>query len=229
MFWTLRPSEPTSGSHLSVNIAVFGATGGTGLNLVEQAMAAGHRVRALARSPDKLSRFGENATVIRGDVLDAGSVSETIAPGTDAVLSALGVQPRMRDPSRVLQQGMHNILSAMRDAGSERILAVSASALHVDSYDNLVLRLAKPVLTRLFANMYQDMRGMESELRKASCNWTLVVPPQLTDKPPTGHYRIAQSHNVRNGFSIRRADLARAILDLIADRSTFREFVFVAN
>ena len=91
------------------------------------------------------------------------------------------------------------------------------------------LRLAKPVLTRLFANMYQDMRGMESELRKASCNWTLVVPPQLTDKPPTGHYRIAQSHNVRNGFSIRRADLARAILDLIADRSTFREFVFVAN
>jgi hypothetical protein len=124
---------------------------------------------------------------------------------------------------------MNNILSAMRDAGTDRVLAVSASALHVDSYDNLLLHLAKPVLQRLFATMYDDVRDMESELRNSSCNWTIVVPPQLNDKPPTGRYRLALGHNVSNGFSIRRADLARSMMDLIPDRSAFRTLAFVAN
>jgi hypothetical protein len=117
----------------------------------------------------------------------------------------------------------------MRDAGTDRVLAVSASALHVDSYDNLLLHVAKPVLQRLFASMYDDVRDMESELRNSSCDWTIVVPPQLNDKPPTGRYRLALGHNVSSGFSIRRADLARSMMDLISDRSAFRTLAFVAN
>jgi hypothetical protein len=85
------------------------------------------------------------------------------------------------------------------------------------------------MLQRVFASMYEDMQRMESELRDAPCDWTVVVAPQLNDKPFTGRYRIAIGHNVRNGFSIRRADLARCMLDLIADPSTFRAFVFIAN
>jgi hypothetical protein len=85
-----------------MNLAIFGATGGTGMNLIQQAVNASHRVRALARTPEKLSEFGDRTTVIQGDVLNAQSVAETIAPETDAVLSALGVPPFLRNPSPVL-------------------------------------------------------------------------------------------------------------------------------
>jgi putative NADH-flavin reductase len=212
-----------------MNLAIFGATGGTGMSLMERAVSAGNHVRALARTPAKLDGFADRAKVIQGDVLDPRSVAETIVPGTDAVLSALGVPPFAHDSSAVLKRGMNNILAAMHNAGTDRVLAVSASALHVDSYDNLVLHLAKPVLQRLFATMYDDMRDMESELRNSSCDWTIVVPPQLNDKPPTGQYRLALGHNVPNGFSIRRADLARSMVDLIPDRNAFRTLAFVAN
>jgi putative NADH-flavin reductase len=212
-----------------MNLAIFGATGPTGMNLLEQAIAGGHAVRALARTPAKLSGFGDSISVIEGDVLDERAVAETIAPGTDAVLSSLGVPPRRQDASFTLRRGMSNVLSAMQRVGTRRVLAVSASALYVDSYDNLLLRMAKPLLQRLFAKMYEDVRAMDSELEAAPCDWTIMVAPQLNNKPPSGRYRIAIGHNLPRGYSISRADLAHSMLDMIADRSAFRQRVFVAN
>ncbi|HVR46068.1 MAG TPA: NAD(P)H-binding protein [Candidatus Binatia bacterium] len=212
-----------------MNLALFGATGPTGMNLLERAIAGGDTIRALARTPERLSHFRDRVTVIHGDVLDERTVAEAIVPGTDAVLSALGVPPSQRDTSFTLRRGMHNILSAMRASGTRRVLAVSASALYVDSFDNLLLRIAKPALQRLFAKMYDDLRAMDSELEGAQCDWTSVVAPQLNNKPPTGQYRVAVGHNLPRGYSITRADLAHSMFDLILDTSAFRRRVFVAN
>jgi putative NADH-flavin reductase len=43
-----------------MNLTVLGATGSTGTQLVEQALAAGHHVTALARSPEKLTITNPN-------------------------------------------------------------------------------------------------------------------------------------------------------------------------
>ncbi len=140
-------------------------------------------------------------------MLDERTVAETITPGTDVVLSALRVPPRQRDVSFTLRRGVANIISAMRAAETRRVLAVSASALYVDSYDNLLLRMAKPVLQLLFANMYDDVRAMDSELGAAECDWTIVVAPQLNNKPPTGSYRTAIGHNLSRAAAHRAHEL----------------------
>lgn len=199
------------------------------MKLLERAIARGDTIRALARTPEKLNRFRDRVTVIQGDVLDERSVAKAIVPGTDAVLSALGVPPSQRDTSVTLRRGMHNILAAMRASETRRVLAVSASALYVDSFDNLLLRIAKPALQRLFAKMYDDLRAMDCELEGAQCDWTSVVAPQLNNKPPAGQYRVAVGHNLPRGYSITRADLAQSMFDLILDPSAFRQRVFVAN
>ena len=59
-------------------IAVFGATGRTGLPLVKKALDARHTVRALVRNPQKISVNHPNLMLIEGSSLDTTKVNETI-------------------------------------------------------------------------------------------------------------------------------------------------------
>ena len=65
-----------------MKIAVFGATGGTGKQVVQQALAAGDQVTALVRDPAKLAIDSANLTVVTGNVLDAAKVEETLQAPT---------------------------------------------------------------------------------------------------------------------------------------------------
>ncbi len=59
-------------------IALFGATGITGRQFLEEALAAGHEVVALVRDPAKFTVKSPLLTVIQGDVLDAQAVSRSL-------------------------------------------------------------------------------------------------------------------------------------------------------
>jgi putative NADH-flavin reductase len=74
-----------------MKLLVFGATGGTGARLVQQALQQGHEVTAFARDPGKVRPTHDNLRVVRGDVLDSDSV-ETAVAGQDAAVSALGIR-----------------------------------------------------------------------------------------------------------------------------------------
>jgi putative NADH-flavin reductase len=49
-------------------LAIFGATGRAGSELLSQAIDAGHDVRALVRNPSKLESQAAGLTVLQGDV-----------------------------------------------------------------------------------------------------------------------------------------------------------------
>src|SRR5215469_16411903 len=74
-----------------MKLLILGATGGTGRQLLEQALAQGHAVTAFVRNPAKIDRSHENLRVVQGDILDEKAVTTAIE-GQDAVLSALGVR-----------------------------------------------------------------------------------------------------------------------------------------
>ena len=76
-----------------MNLLIFGATGGTGRALVEQALAQGHVVTAFARNPAKVSTTHDNLRKVRGEISDYDSI-ETAMSGQDAALSALGIHVR---------------------------------------------------------------------------------------------------------------------------------------
>ncbi len=71
-----------------MKLAVFGATGGLGRQVVQQALVAGHSVRALVRAPGQAG-LSESVRLVTGHVLDAQAVAETVE-GVDAMLSCLG-------------------------------------------------------------------------------------------------------------------------------------------
>jgi putative NADH-flavin reductase len=168
---------------VAVHLTIFGATGGTGQRLTEQALAAGHRVTAAARRPQALTRRHERLRVVRADVLDPASLPPAVA-GADAVISALGIGYR-RHATTVYSAGTRNVIAAMAGAGVRRLVCVSTSGLTVPADGPLLHRLVlRHVLHRLLRKPYADMSLMEELVRASDADWTIVRAARLTNGPP---------------------------------------------
>jgi putative NADH-flavin reductase len=210
-----------------MRVTVFGATGRTGSEVVGQALAAGHDVTAVVRDPARLAARPSGAcTVVTADVADPAAIMPAIE-AADAVVSTLG--PRRGDPAGICSTGGAAIVQAMEKAGVGRLVVVSASGPFVDEGDGPLNRyLAKPLLGRLLRDSFADLRRLEDVVRASALQWTIMRPPRLTERPGTGRYDTVLDRNV-SGFTISRADLATAILRALADPSTVRHSVGVAN
>src|SRR5436190_15220207 len=105
-------STTTSASEGKITrVLIVGATGGTGRELVAQALERGHAVTALARNPSALDVTHPRLRVMRGDALDYSTV-EAAVQGQEVVICALG-HKRFFYPTRILSSGTRNILRAM--------------------------------------------------------------------------------------------------------------------
>ncbi|MFJ3631557.1 NAD(P)-dependent oxidoreductase [Streptomyces sp. NPDC090112] len=210
-----------------MQLTVFGATGATGRLVVEQALEAGHRVRAVVRTPSKLALEHHELETVKADLFDPDSLKPTLV-GADAVISALGATSR-NDTGQVCANGVRSILTAMGSTGVRRIAAISAQpVLRSGKGESLVYRTAiTPIIRAIYKNNYADLEVMEQLLLDSTAEWTVLRPPYLTDKPATG-YRTAMEANI-SGSSLSRADLAKALLDVLADPGTVRHAIGVTG
>ncbi|MBO0807617.1 MAG: NAD(P)H-binding protein [Actinobacteria bacterium] len=215
-----------------MKLVVFGASGGTGTQVVSQALAAGHEVLAVVRDPARLavpSRAGLDVAV--ADVMDPGSIRDLVA-GREAVISAVGPSRRKEERAAhalVCTASARSITAAMAAAGSRRLVVVSASGPFTDGDGPLLRYLAKPVAGRVLKDAFTDFRAMEQVVRATGLDWTIVRPPRLTDKPLTGRYRTRRGANVRRGLTVSRADLAHLVLAVSSDPDTYRAAIAIAN
>jgi len=210
-------------------IIIFGASGGTGMEVVKQALEAGYRLTAVVRDPSTFSYTGLHSSslkTIKGDVLDLSSFADAMA-GQDAVISALG--SRGIKPTRLYSKGISNILSAMSRHNITRIVCISAGALDINPKMGLFVRLlTRFVLQPILKEPYADLRLMEKEIQQAGSGYTIVRPPMLKDKKITGKYRVAVNDHIVRPFSIARADLAHFIVNHISDTETYRSIVEIS-
>ncbi|MEU7580029.1 NAD(P)H-binding protein [Streptomyces sp. NPDC041068] len=211
-----------------MHLTVFGATGGTGRLVVEQALARGHHIRAVVRTPGKLTTVHENLTVHQADLF-APEALVPVLDGTDAVISALGPAGR-KDTSRVCARGIRSVLTAMEKAAARRIVAVSAQpVLRSGAGEPFWFRTTvTPIIRAIYKNTYADLEEMEQLLSASEAEWTVLRPPYLVDKPGSGSYRSALDANVA-GSSLPRADLAQALLDVLDDPVSVRHAIGVTG
>ncbi|KUL46519.1 epimerase [Streptomyces sp. NRRL F-4489] len=211
-----------------MKLTVLGASGGIGREIVSQALADGHDVTAALRNPGKLVQRHPRLTVLRTDPLDPASVEPAVR-GADAVLSGIG-QAGRHDPLRPASTSARAVTEAMAATGVRRLLVVSAGPLNRTGAGQPFLghRVFAPLLWAVLKEVYTDLERMEAILRATDLDWTSVRPPRLLDKPGTGHYRHAIEAGPA-GNSIPRADVARAMLDLIPDPTTHAHAVGVST
>lgn len=208
-----------------MRIAVFGAAGRTGREVVEAALAAGHQVIAVVRDPDAAGPWPADVRVVAADVHDQASVTVAVR-GADAVVSTLGGRPRQ--PTTVHSHGATTIGTAMREAGIDRFVCLSAGALDLGPHVPLGQRLVSRAVVRVFfRDSYADMARMEAQLRTSDLRWTAVRVPGLTSKPATGNYRAAPAPLPRPS-TIPRADLAAYLLSILDDVATVGQVVEIS-
>ncbi|MER5950920.1 NAD(P)H-binding protein [Streptomyces sp. NPDC001904] len=209
-----------------MKLTVFGATGGIGQEIVQQALAAGHEVTAVVRDPARLTVTGERLSVVRSDLSDPESLRPAVA-GRDAVLSGLGA--RRRADAGIAATLTRSVLRAMEAADTRRLLVVSAAPVGPTPEDSpLVDRLGGKLIGALLKDIYTDLTAMEAELASSATDWTSVRPPRLQNKPLTGVYRTVVGGFPRAGRFAGRADVAHAMLAMVDDPATVKQGVGVA-
>jgi putative NADH-flavin reductase len=206
-------------------LAIFGATGRTGSELLSQAIDAGHDVRALVRNPSKLQSQAARLTVVQGDVNDMTAVTKTMM-GCEAVLSTLGANGN--DAADTRRTGTANIMAAMRGRGIRRLVVMGGFHLHVPGDPgNLGQRLIVPIL-RLYKNLVEDTTAMAVLVLESDLDWTLVRSPRVvrgqpTQRPRTGTLKLGPWSKVTRG------DVASFMLRCLTDDAYFRQAPMVRS
>lgn len=192
-----------------MTIALFGATGGTGSQVLEQALAGGYRVRALVRDTAKLAQR-DGLTQIQGDVLELSDVQRCVE-GSDAVVCVLGTRPGAEP---VEARGTERILAAMHKHGVQRLIAVTSMGVgdSIDQVPGFFRVLMKLTLKRIM----QAKEEQERLIMASGLDWTIVRPGGLTDGPLTGSYRSGLDKSIK-ATRVSRADVADFIVRELAE------------
>jgi putative NADH-flavin reductase len=193
-----------------MKLGIFGATGGTGRQLVEQALEAGHTVTVLIRTPTTFLVQHECLTIMQGDILDPAKV-ETVVAGQDAIMSTLGTN--QRGPVFVCTDGIQSILTAMSHSQVRRLLVVSAYGATESHHRNLYNFL----LWLSMKDKMVDKERMEKMITHSDVDWTLVRPSFLTDGPRTRQYNSGSDLRMHITSHISRADVADFMLHHLTD------------
>ena len=200
-----------------MKIAVIGATGFVGQNLVKELTTRGHEVIAIARNTDKIEKTNDKLTKLEVDVLDTEKLAEALN-GVDAVVSAFNAgwtNPNLYDDTI---KGATAIQEAVKLSGVKRYIFIGgAGTLQIDG-KQLVDGPQFPAEIYPGASAVRDYFNtlkQEKELDWLFFSPAIEMHPGITIGR-TGKYRLGKTSPVFNeeGRSILSVeDLAIVIAD----------------
>jgi putative NADH-flavin reductase len=198
-----------------MKLAVFGASGKTGILIVYQALNQGHHVTAFARQASRVTITHKNLVVVEGDIMDMEKVRFAVE-GQDAVLCALGVSKNR--PNTILSDGTRNILTAMEEKGVKRFICMSSSGILGNDGGFWFGKVFMPLFLR---HVFADKKRQAEVIRQSNSDWVILRPVGLTDAPKTNTYKVTEGNATSS--TIPRADVADFMLKLMTSKQYDRK------
>ncbi|MEK6267911.1 MAG: NAD(P)H-binding protein [Planococcus sp. (in: firmicutes)] len=183
-----------------MKLAIFGATGRVGEEILKRALADGHDVKALVRS-EKLEAH-PNLEVVIGDVRNAEDIEKTIA-GTTAVFSAIGT-----DRTTTLSDAAPLIVKSMEENNVQRIISIGTAGILNSRLSPGLLRYEGGDSKRKMTFAAEEHEAVYRLFEKASLDWTVVCPTYLPDGEARGNYRTEKDFLPIEGKEITVGDTA---------------------
>ena len=210
-----------------MKIFIVGGTGGTGRQVIEQALLENHLVTALVRNPVKLNTDHSNLKVIKGNILEPGTFEQAIKEN-EVVISALG-HKRFFIKTNILSEGTKNIVNAMEKHKVKRLICITSMGVN-DSRFRLGLYYTLFVIPVILLFYFLDKEKQERIIRQSSLDWTIVRPGQLTN----GKKRTTYRHGSKLGSYIftkmvSRADVAHFILQEVKNDKYIKKSPSIIN
>ncbi len=211
-----------------MKILLFGATGGTGKLVLDEALQNGHTVTAFVRNPAKLQTAHSHLTVVTGDVLQKESIDRCIS-GHDAVICCLGAPAAKAGTLR--SQGTKNIIESMEEAGISRFICQTSLG-YGDS--EIVLKATPFVFRKLIAPLllkktFADHLFQEQFIKSSKLEWTIVRPGTLTNGKPTGQVKHDFDYaDPSLKVKVSRADVAMFMVSLLKNPASIKQVTGVS-
>ncbi|CAI2022298.1 Putative NADH-flavin reductase [Serratia fonticola] len=197
-----------------MKVAIIGATGFVGRRVVDEALARGLQVTAIARQKKDLPD-NANLTIALGDVADGPWLAQQLA-GHDVVISAYNPGWAEADLYEKTAKGAQQILAAVKQSAVKRLLYVGgAGSLEVAPGVELVDTPQFPENIRPGAQAVRDLRNVLK--KETQLDWTYLSPAALLEPGKrTGQFRLGTTQLLMKGdapANISVEDLAVAIID----------------
>ncbi|PKH24028.1 NAD(P)-dependent oxidoreductase [Pseudomonas fluorescens] len=185
-------------------IAIIGATGRAGSQLLEEALRRGHTVTAIARNTDKLAAR-PGVTVKQVDALEADALQQAVS-GSDVVISA----------AHFATLPASAVLGPVKKAGVKRLLVVGgAGSLLLPDGSRVIDSPGFPAEYKAEASA--GAAFLDALRQEQALDWTFLSPSALFDGTErTGQFRLGQDDLLVSDdgqSSISFADFAIAMID----------------
>ena len=189
-----------------MRIALFGATGAVGGHFLNKALAAGHEVAALVRTPEKLTEH-TNLSALKGDVTSPSDVAKVIL-GDDVVVSCLGNVKGVL----IMEKAADAILqAAAAQPNPPKCLFVSSIGCGGTSW--VIKQMLQMIGGR---SSFADYERADARIsREGEVPYVLVRPAALKEKPGNGKYRAFRGDGTF-ARPITKEDVAAFLLDAIS-------------
>lgn len=201
-----------------MKLFVIGASGRTGMEIVQQALARGHAVTALVRSLESITLKNANLTLRNGSPLEENQLFEAMK-NHDAVLSVLGPREPFK-PGSLLHDSALATTRAMIRSQVKRLIVLSAAA-HFPGVPNRIVSF-------ILRNHMHDSLAMEKTVQNSSLDWTIARPPRLTEEK-NATYRSREDSAPTRAFSLSRSAVAAFMLDAIEQNIHLQKVVGLAG
>jgi len=200
-------------------VLIFGATGGTGQELVKQALEHKYAVSAFVRSPQKIKLSNANLKIIKGDVLNYTDVLKA-TNNQDVVFCNLGMPAS--DKSTLRTDGTCNIIKAMEERNISRFICQTSLGFG-DSKEILPWHMKYIIVPFLLKNAFKDHEMQEYKIEKSKLEWTIVRPGNMTNGNRTESYKFGFDSKEKIKLKISRADVAHFMLSQIENNQNIHK------
>jgi putative NADH-flavin reductase len=209
-----------------VTIALLGATGLAGGYILDQALAEGYDVKALARTPQKLEKYKGRITIVKGDARDTAALS-SLLQGSNVVISALGPVKADGEGAKMINSSVTGELIQLMPAFDiQRYILVSGAAVVMPGDDRNITGWLMRQLVRL--GLHSELEDKQAEyqlLAESSIEWTLVRCPVIEAEPFVQSPEV--SLTTPTSFWLRAGELAHFVIDQINSDEFVRKGPFV--
>lgn len=224
---SIYPSEDTK-LNQDKTIAILGGTGMAGKFLVEEALARGFRVRALARTPKKLEKLKDRVTIVSGDALDPLAIDDLLQ-GSDMVVSALGpVKSDGQLANYISTKASALVIKSMQKHNIKRVIVVSGGAVKIPGdHRNFTGWLIEKLASIRYRSTLKDKQSEYQLLADSTLDWTIVRCPLIADQPFKNPPKA--SLVTPTAFYLRAGELAQFVITQLSSDEFVKKGPFLAS
>src|SRR5579864_103987 len=166
-----------------MRILIFGATGGTGRQIVTQALQKRYHVTAFVRNSVVLQSIKDkNLSIIKGNIMDEEQVT-SVVKGQNVVISALGnkTSQALWKKHTSISEAVKIIVRSMQKQHVKRLLFLASFGVNKNIF------LPEKIFIRIILkNIFADIPAQEQLIKESDCNWTIIHPARLTNDAGRG-------------------------------------------